>query len=732
MKIPAPIKFVAIALAAYLIFSAPGFLAGIPIPGSLVSLYMFFVIVTLLLAMTATDDGADRLFGPFKKILLDGKSLPLVFVLLLILPSLFAYKTYTTLKADLHAPAELRVIHPTPPRRLAAFGKKYNLSTLENPYRKIESDLKKFRPLVKEGGVVYFKNCVGCHGALLDGRGHLAGGLSPAPLPFIGSDTIAQLKESYLFWRIVKGGAGLPVEARPRMTAMPAWEDELSEEDVWKVILFLYDQTGNRPRAWKGKESVRKKHVSPLGRSRRMSVDRAEGESQVSHGRRLYQNYCWWCHGKDAFGDGPAADNLMPPPRDLTDGTYKFKTTPFDDFYPSEKDVVRAIKEGLSGTAMPAWEGVLGDDDITDLAAYLKELAAMESPEKVSIDYGKAVPSTTKSIASGKKLFDDRCTECHGEKGRGNTSKSLKDDWGFRTWPGNLTRPDGLKRSNDAKEVYARITTGIAGTQMPSFADPDSKKRMTMKERWDVANFVMSLKVAYKRADGGQLVAVVKSETLPFDVSDPLWDKSLFKTFNVSPESRFKDRLLTPTFESVSIKALYNDKEVAILFEWDDPTKSVPGMKMARKVIGREPMADTLGVRFSDSFDDPEGSADAVKAELRRPLNFDGNGVSLWASTGERKHGVYLDGSWRVVVRRPLGEGFSETSGLSLPVAVALRDGSNMEQGRQYVTTGWLWFAFEGDKGAGRYLWPMGVFLAAFIFELLWLRGARRGEKEGS
>ena len=30
---------------------------------------------------------------------------------------------------------------------------------------------------------------------------------------------------------------------------MPAWEKHLKEEEMWDVILFLYDFTGLRPRA---------------------------------------------------------------------------------------------------------------------------------------------------------------------------------------------------------------------------------------------------------------------------------------------------------------------------------------------------------------------------------------------------------------------------------------------------------------------------------------------------
>jgi len=30
---------------------------------------------------------------------------------------------------------------------------------------------------------------------------------------------------------------------------MPAWEKFLTEDEIWDVIVFVYDQTGSRPRA---------------------------------------------------------------------------------------------------------------------------------------------------------------------------------------------------------------------------------------------------------------------------------------------------------------------------------------------------------------------------------------------------------------------------------------------------------------------------------------------------
>jgi len=44
------------------------------------------------------------------------------------------------------------------------------------------------------------------------------------------------------------GSPGLPPEGQGWNSAMPAWEGTLSEEEIWQVILYLYDATNQRPR----------------------------------------------------------------------------------------------------------------------------------------------------------------------------------------------------------------------------------------------------------------------------------------------------------------------------------------------------------------------------------------------------------------------------------------------------------------------------------------------------
>ena len=251
MKIPRLLLLVIILGIIYFLFNAPGLFIKQPIPASLIHVYMFFATAMTLLWMTSTEEGMQGLVGPIKRMIQDPGKKSLRNIVFVLVPLVAGGITYSLLRPTYEAPVELRSIHPAPPSSLKAFGKTYNLLTLVNPYRKLEKeDPKKFAEFVKEGGQTYFKNCFYCHSDKLNGRGHFAHALNPLPADFTDIGTIAQLQESFLFWRISTGGPGLPKEGAPWISAMPIWQNFLTEDEVWKVILFLYNYTGYVPRSW--------------------------------------------------------------------------------------------------------------------------------------------------------------------------------------------------------------------------------------------------------------------------------------------------------------------------------------------------------------------------------------------------------------------------------------------------------------------------------------------------
>ena len=78
------------------------------------------------------------------------------------------------------------------------------------------------------GAEIYTQMCARCHGQANSGRSVYGSSFYPPAPSLPGHAT--RYTEAELFW-IVKHGV--------RNTAMPAWSDLLSDQDIWPVVTFL-------------------------------------------------------------------------------------------------------------------------------------------------------------------------------------------------------------------------------------------------------------------------------------------------------------------------------------------------------------------------------------------------------------------------------------------------------------------------------------------------------------
>jgi mono/diheme cytochrome c family protein len=221
-------------------------IASAPVPSSVIIQYMLTILVGVLVWVSDNEERWRAFKRPIQATLVQPEKRRIRLALLVAFPVLVGFMTYDTVRPKITAPAGLRSVHPAPPSQITYRGETIRLDGLENPLREAGREDEAYRM----GLEIYYRNCMACHGDYLDGQGHWAHGYNPAPLPLRGGGTIAQLTESYVFWRIAKGGPGLPREGAPWNSAMPAWEDFLTEEEAWAVTLFLYEQAGISPRTW--------------------------------------------------------------------------------------------------------------------------------------------------------------------------------------------------------------------------------------------------------------------------------------------------------------------------------------------------------------------------------------------------------------------------------------------------------------------------------------------------
>ena len=219
-----------------------------PIPSSVISIYMGIVSLAILAFVSSSQERRDEVSGPLIRLMTEKRHTPLLAATVIAIPALAAANVYVQMSAPIEAPFFARTVHPASPTAITLQEKKIDLDLGDNPFLQLEqSNPEEYRRHVENGRRVYYENCHFCHGDNLAGTGMFAHGLNPVPtnLP----ENIAQLRDTFLLWRVSKGGPGLPEEAAPWDTAMPAWEKFLKEEEMWDAILFLYDFTGLKPRA---------------------------------------------------------------------------------------------------------------------------------------------------------------------------------------------------------------------------------------------------------------------------------------------------------------------------------------------------------------------------------------------------------------------------------------------------------------------------------------------------
>ena len=241
-------------------------------------------------------------------------------------------------------------------------------------------------------------------------------------------------------------------------------------------------------------------------------------KDMLEKGKKVYFKRCVWCHGVEGGGDGPSADRLFTRPRNFIQGTFKIRVTDSGEL-PMDINLINTVKNGLQGSAMPAWGEFLSEDEILAVVQFVKSLVQDrewddEDEEvnnvitEISADNGKGplgdapwgstsgpyhlgVPQ--EHIDAGKELFiKNKCFECHGGEGRGDGNPTMKDDWGFPIVAANWQQCwnfRGARRDAYNPFVIARtISTGLNGTPMPNF-----REQLTGPERWQVAAFVNSL-----------------------------------------------------------------------------------------------------------------------------------------------------------------------------------------------------------------------------------------------
>lgn len=488
----------------------------------------------------------------------------------------------------------------------------------------------------------------------------------------------------------------------------------------------------------------------------------------VEKGKAIYFKRCSFCHGLLGDGNGPAAEFMDPRPRDFTLGTFKFRTTQSGEL-PTDEDLFRVVSRGLSGTGMQAFDkdvikNGLSEEERWQVIYYIKTFAREFSnpdfdPYKRMVKLPSSkVSYSRESIERGKEVFKKaKCWECHGMSGRGDGQKSFdrKDDWGFPIRIRNVTLPWKIKSGTEVEDIFMRFSTGINGTPMPSFVDTLSEE-----DRWYLANFIKSLQV--EPSENAVLKAKLVNEDIPLDTDSKVWESAEPIMMRMAGQVIAAPRWQNPSVELVTVRAIFNEKEIGFLAEWDDPFKDVKHDDSAgfdpKNIVNPGAFnsyiaANQMIPRRLDTFRDSVALQFPVKIPegTKKPHFFRGDGsdpVNLWVwkadlddqgrpaveeavgrgfrqplkTQGAEEQQVsskaqWKEGRWRVVMKRPLStpdkNDIQFEMGKFIPMAFNAWDGSNGEHGIIMSLSSWHYVYLETPTPAKVYAYAgLGIMLA--------------------
>jgi mono/diheme cytochrome c family protein len=181
---------------------------------------------------------------------------------------------------------------------------------------------------------------------------------------------------------------------------------------------------------------------------------------------------------------------------------------------PTKRDVALSIREGMPGTSMHGFGGVLSEAEIMALVDRVLEF----DHDNHAADPARALvlpeppAASAPLVARGETLYGELgCAQCHGTEGRGDgpSAAALRDSAGRPSVVWDLTAAP-LRRPRPEDEpalvsIYRTLATGLGGTPMPAYAEAAADDDL-----WAVAAYIDAIRY---RGRTGFLSATTVSET---------------------------------------------------------------------------------------------------------------------------------------------------------------------------------------------------------------------------
>ncbi len=422
-------------------------------------------------------------------------------------------------------------------------------------------------------------------------------------------------------------------------------------------------------------------------------------------GKVVYVKWCAGCHGDQGDGKGEAANYMLPRPRDFTGAIYKIRTTASGQL-PTDADLMRAIDEGLPGTAMPAWKSRLSESERRNVMAYL------------------------------------HCFKCHGQQGRGDgpSAPDLHDDPGQPIFAADLHQNWRFRGGPTVGDIYRRLRTGLDATPMPSFSDLIDKKFLTDEQLWRLAQYVRSLSPDRPPEVRDVIHARQVVGALPASPDDSTWGPVDRYYFPLVGQVIRKPRWFAPAVTAVWVQAVHNGKELAVRLTWDDRSQSpdTAWNKYTRRLlvtlagddstpVELAPWPDQVALQFPRTI--PEGTERPYflmgsetgpvyqwrwTSAPRRAVAGLARGVERFDTLPAKPaaQAVWDHGQWRLVFTRALATADTANElqfavGRAIPVAFFAWDGSSAERDARMAVSTWYFLALDQPTPPGTFISPV-------------------------
>lgn len=246
----------------YLSMMLAGSQNPLPLPAAAMFMYLLLILMGVFIYVTSSEERLGEFLSPIIRFLKGGQIGPWGWVrigTLIAVPIFSAWIAYAQTIPKMEISAGIRIQHPTMPGQFEKLNNPFRNSTdkmvedfMEKENLKnvsIEEGRKSLiKKYVEEGIVLYQKNCRPCHGVAAGGDGPMARAFRLKPANFRDPGTIATVVEPFAFWRASEGAPGLPNEATSWDSIMPAWKNDLTKEEIWKIVMAEYDISGTEPR----------------------------------------------------------------------------------------------------------------------------------------------------------------------------------------------------------------------------------------------------------------------------------------------------------------------------------------------------------------------------------------------------------------------------------------------------------------------------------------------------